>query len=266
VLLSGARGNYTISWGSAIDYYAILLKKLRFIRFYRELKLFSRRSGVGRSRLLPFIGRYALPFLPPPVSDKEPEMPPLIHPHFARRTSVFDKLQHHDVGLTPSQPNVLEERQNYFRNLAVLNLQGTAASKLSLRYGLTERDPTGDARLVRFCLSIPFEPFVHGGIGRSLVRRSTENELPDKVRLNQRIRGTQGADWLHRVIPSWGRLSAELKELCSDSVASGLINVNQIRSSLSSIGERPRPDQAFDPDSRYLMRGLIAYRFIKKFS
>ena len=27
--------------------------------------------------------------------------------------------------------------------------------------------------------------------------------LPDKVRLNQRIRGVQGADWVHRMIPYW---------------------------------------------------------------
>ncbi len=34
ILLNGDRGNFTISWGSAIDYYAILLKRLRWIHLY----------------------------------------------------------------------------------------------------------------------------------------------------------------------------------------------------------------------------------------
>ncbi|QYR20614.1 asparagine synthetase B [Paenibacillus sp. sptzw28] len=263
VLLTGARGNYTVSWGSAIDYYAILFKKLRWIQFYRELKLFSRQTGIGRSRLLPIIGKYAFPFIQAPVTN-EPDVQPLIHPDFARRTGVFEKLQNQDVGLTPSSVNVLEERQNYFRNLAALNLQGTAGAKMSLRYGLTERDPTCDPRLVRFCLSVPFEQYTHNGIGRSLVRRSTENDLPDKVRLNQRTRGIQGADWLHRLQPAWRMFTDEIKQLCNDPAASGMLNVSRIRTSLASVGESPRPDQAFDPDTRFLMRSLIAFRFIKK--
>ena len=27
--------------------------------------------------------------------------------------------------------------------------------------------------------------------------------LPNDVRLNQRTKGIQGADWVHRLIPSW---------------------------------------------------------------
>ena len=34
VLLNGDRGNFTISWGSALDYYAILLKRLNGFVFF----------------------------------------------------------------------------------------------------------------------------------------------------------------------------------------------------------------------------------------
>lgn len=46
VLLSGQRGNWTVSWGPIFDYQAMLLKKLHWIRFYRELHLYSRNIGV----------------------------------------------------------------------------------------------------------------------------------------------------------------------------------------------------------------------------
>ena len=35
VLLNGDRGNLTISWGSALDYYAILLKKIKWFRLFK---------------------------------------------------------------------------------------------------------------------------------------------------------------------------------------------------------------------------------------
>ena len=35
VLLNGDRGNFTISWGSAIDYYAILLKRLKWVTLFQ---------------------------------------------------------------------------------------------------------------------------------------------------------------------------------------------------------------------------------------
>ena len=42
VLVKWGRGNFTISWGPALDYYAILLKKLKWIRFYQELDQYSK--------------------------------------------------------------------------------------------------------------------------------------------------------------------------------------------------------------------------------
>jgi asparagine synthase (glutamine-hydrolysing) len=64
--------------------------------------------------------------------------------------------------------------------------------------------------------------------------------------------------------PAWRMFTGEINQLCNHPVASELMNVSRIRTSLANIGESPRPDQAFDPDTRFLMRSLIAFRFIKK--
>ena len=85
-------------------------------------------------------------------------------------------------------------------------------AKLSLRYSLWKRDPTNDLRVVRFCFSVPEEQYVQNGLDRALIRRATENVLPDEVRLNQQIRGIQGADWVHRMIPYWNTFIDEVKQ------------------------------------------------------
>ncbi|SDX12418.1 asparagine synthase-related protein [Paenibacillus sp. CF384] len=267
VLLTGARGNYSVSWGPAMDYYAKLLRKLRWFHFYRELKHYGRQIHVGRSRLLPIIAKQAFPFATRSYYAKRPknEIPNLVHPALAARTNVFEKLKYHDVGLAGSSFDEFEARDYQFGNLATSNHQGTSVTKFSLRYGVWERDPTADPRVVRFCLSVPIEQYVQNGMDRSLVRRATESYLPDEVRLNQRIHGVQGADWVHRMIPIWGLFNEELLKLCLDPIASHYLNVDQIKASLGKIGRAPKPEHAYDPDARLLMRGLIAYRFLKQF-
>jgi asparagine synthase (glutamine-hydrolysing) len=113
---------------------------------------------------------------------------------------------------------------------------------------------------------VPVEQYVQNGMDRSLIRRSTENYLPDKVRFNLRVRGVQGADWIHRMIPSWSAFTEELHQLCRDTRASYFLNVKQIKESLSKIGNSPKPELAFDPNVRLLMQSLIVYRFIRQFS
>lgn len=263
VLLTGAGGNFSISWGPAVEYYVHLLRRLRFLRFYREMTLYGRRVGMSRLRLMRRVGKYALP-LQTVRSTGGPEMSAMIHPDFAAKTRVYEMLGDADIG-AESNLDMFNERETYYRNLAVLNMRGTSASQMSLRYALWERDPTGDSRVVRFCLSLPIEQYVQNGYGRSLVRRATKSLLPDAVRLNQRTRGVQSADWLHRMRSSWSALELELRRLCSDRDAAAYFNTAEIQRALGKFAGAPRPEQAFDPDARFLMRCLIAYRFVKQF-
>ncbi|MBP3961803.1 asparagine synthase-related protein [Paenibacillus lignilyticus] len=269
VLLTGARGNFTVSWGPALYYYATLLRKLKWLAFLRELQLYSVNKGISRSRLLSVIGKQAFPILAKRSQQaSEPEAIPtmLIHPDFARRTDVFAKLQEHRIGVNGSTiSDPLELRKEKMQDLAVGNKNGASATKLSLRYGAWERDPTCDPRVVRFCFSVPVEQYVQGGLDRALIRRATKHYLPDEVRLNQRIRGIQGADWVHRIAPSWKPLTDELRQLCTDPAASQYLHVNRIRDAVSRLGDTPRPEHAFHPEMRMLMRSLIIYRFLKRF-
>lgn len=267
VLLTGAQGNHTISWGPAIDYYARLLKRLRWLKLYRELRLYSRRMRVGRSRLLPVLGKEAAASLIPlSFPPSEPAFPSMIHPDFAARTKVYDRIKHEDVGLEQGRENPWRLRERHFDSASIGNLIGTSGAKFSINFGLWERDPTADHRVIRFCLALPTEQYVRGGMDRALVRRATEGVLPDHVRLNQRLRGVQGVDWVHRMRGHWPAFLLELRLMCKDSLVAGILNVPQAAASLARIGDSPRPELAMDDDARFLMRCLIVYRFLKRVS
>ncbi|GMK40054.1 asparagine synthetase B [Paenibacillus sp. CCS19] len=267
IVLSGARGNYSISWGPAYDYYARLLKRFNWMRLHKELKQYGHIHSRRRSRILPEVARMAFPFLTRSLSRyNRSDRPQLIHPELAARTNIYSRLKRHNVGLRQYEMDEFEARDYQFNQLAVSNHNGASSTKLSLRYGVAERDPTSDPRVVRFCLSIPTEQYVQNGVNRSLIRRATEGYLPDKVRLNHRQYGIQGADWIHRIRPFWGAVAEEVMRFAEDknSAVQGLLHIDQIRASLERIGPMPQAEQAYDPHVKLVMQSLIVARFMNK--
>lgn len=269
ILLNGGRGNLSISWGSAIDYYATLLKKLKWIRLYQELDQYSINTGGARFRRLPIITRAAFPLVDRIFpSDTAYQFPSLINSDFAKRMDVFNKLGEHGFDQTGwfSTTNIYEQRKRHFEDVFHWNASNTLATKLSLRYSLWKRDPTNDIRVIRFCLSLPEEQYVQNGLDRALIRRSTEKLLPDKVRLNQRYRGVQGADWIHRMIPYWNHFTEEIEQLSTDKRILEFLNGQVIKEALLKVQKGARPEYAIDSDYKVLMHSLIVYRFIKNFT
>ena len=267
VLLNGAGGNFTISWGLALEYYAHLLKKLRWLRLYHEMNLYSKNTGAGINRIASAIGKRAFPSAYQIISSgkqSKSQLPVLINQEFANKTEVYSKLKSHDIDVTGSSfTSAHLVRKDWFEKGLYWNTYGTSATKLSLRYSLWNRDPTNDLRVIRFCLSVPEEQFVQNGVDRSLIRRSTMNYLPDNVRLNQSVRGIQGADWVHRLIPSWNSFMDELNQLTTDSVVSEFLNIDYLKGLIAKFEAEPRSEYAFNSEFRTLMRGLIVSRFIK---
>ncbi len=266
ILLNGQRGNWTISWGPLLDHYVTLLKKVNWFRLYKELNQYSKNIGVTKTRILKAVRKKAFPFTVRKrrLSDQD-QFPMLINPEFAKRTDVFNKLDEHGIDLTGTKiPSAYEVRKNQFENPYYWNITGTYGSKLSLRYSVWDRDPTNDLRVIRFCLSVPEEQYVRNGLDRALVRRSTKGYLPDKVRLNLRTRGVQGADGVHRMASQWNEFINELHQLSKNPQMAELINMQIINDAIAKIKGEPNAEYAFDFEFRILMRSLILYRFMKK--
>ncbi|MEH7112164.1 lasso peptide isopeptide bond-forming cyclase [Neobacillus niacini] len=267
VLLSGGRGNLSISWGSALDYYAILLKRMKWLKLFKELNHYRQNVGGARLGRIPGIAKVAFPIIDRVFSSSNQYyFPLLINQEFARRTDIYNKLKEHGIDQSGwlASSNIFKQRQNHFEDLFHWNATNTLATKLSLRYSLLKRDPTNDLRVIRYCLSIPEEQYVQNGLDRALIRRSTEGYLPNNVRLNQRIKGVQGADWVHRMVPHWNVFMEEMQQLSNDERILEFIDGARIKKALLKAKEGPRPEHATKPEYRLLMRSLIVYRFIKK--
>lgn len=271
ILLTGARGNYSISWGPAIPYYSTLLRNFKWTQLTQEVNQYYKKVGVGRKRIYSIIGRNAFPALdrmrPTGSTYKYPQ---LVNSEFARKTGIYEKLEDPKfigIGSTADLPDdPLEARRQHFDRVNMWSTSGTSSCKLSLRYSVYNHDPTNDLRLIRFCLSTPIEQFVHNGMDRALIRRSMKGWLPDSIRLNQRTRGIQAADSIHRMGRDWSCFIRELEQLIHDSRMQQFVNIPVIGDALTEARKGLHPDQAYNPSIKLLMRSIILYRFLQKSS
>jgi asparagine synthase (glutamine-hydrolysing) len=269
VLLNGDGGNFTVSWGDALEFYSILLKRFKWIRLFHELDSYCRNVGGARLRRLPVIFRVGFPVIDRLFPKGAPfKLPKIINQDFADKSGIYDKLLKYGFDETGwfTSLNVNEERRAFFEDIFIWNAGNTLNSKLSLQHSLWKRDPTNDIRVIQFCLSVPGEQFVQNGVDRALIRRATEHYLPDKVRLNQKIRGVQGVDWVHRMKAHWNTFIDELQQLRADKSILEYFDIQVINSAISKAMDGPSPEYATDADLKVLMRSLIVYRFIKRFT
>ncbi|MGP4106316.1 asparagine synthase-related protein [Virgibacillus sp. L01] len=268
VMLNGARGNHSVSWGSmklTYDFYTDLFKRLRWVRLYNELDAYCTNHNTGKSVVFPFVAKRAMRSFVTKKKQHNDNFPVFINPSFAKKTNVFEKLEANGFNLNSNPTNLTKYRNNYYKQLFTWNKSGVAETKLSLRYGIWNRDPTNDLNVIQFCLALPTEQYVTGGMERSIIRRSMKDFLPDEVRLNQRKRGIQGADIIHRMKADWNSLINELHALSKDSKVNEFINGKAIKEALSNIGSDPKQELLFDTDFKFLTRGLVFSRFIKRF-
>lgn len=193
VVLDGFDGDTTVSHG--LGYFFELRSRGRYLALAREVGAFARQigepwhlavwswlrgpvlqaTGVARARHL---GRAGLRYLRDEAGE-EPSLPlwrRLLDEEFARR--ITDDLQ------TPSAKPVLEREQHYSRIVRPLMTRVNEAINGVAAAAETEvRLPFFDKRLVEFCLALPPDQKLRGGLSRFILREALSGVLPDKVRL-----------------------------------------------------------------------------------
>ena len=247
VLLTGAPGNFTISRGGD-GLFPQLIRRGRWIRAFREAMACSRQdSGASPLRVL---ARGAAPLLPTPLWLVAGRLfhpgnpifrasPPwlaysAIHPDFARFHRVGERAHQkgHDF-LYRAHADTSTGWRAFLRHYD----SGIHASRgTETLYGVERRNPTGDVRIVEFCMSLPEEQYHRDGISRSLIRRAMRNRLPLEVLANKR-RGLQAADWFERAIAGRSRMLDELEHLERSELAVSALDLKRVRALVRQIPE-----------------------------
>lgn len=226
ILLTGEVGNWTIS-ASAPQLLADFLRERRWSTWFREA---SSAARTGRARLRGVAASSFGPWLPQPVWDlfrsfssrPETDVFAALHPDMKGRIS--DLREERSAGLARRPKDRYDDT---IRGLSGYDFgllrKGTLAG-----WGVDERDPTGDRRLIEFCLSLPTEMLLKDGVRRPLARAALEDRLPTAV-LDEQRKGYQAADWYEGIARHRGEVARLLDLFGESETARGVIDVDLLR-------------------------------------
>jgi asparagine synthase (glutamine-hydrolysing) len=278
VLLTGKGGNFTVSWHGG-GLLRSLVSTGRWPAAWREAR---DRAPGGRARPAARIlaRRGLIPQLPTgaqlaitrwrgnddPLLAREDWWAPLspIHPEFAREQAVAARSRaracdHWIMRSIDTPASRLRRLMHDGQHISVIN------GGYSARFGVDIRDPTADARIVEFCLSLPEQQYFRGGVSRSLIRRAMADRLPTEILAGAR-RGIDSADWFERLSGARAVVLEELRLLEHSETAAAMLDLPRMRR-LADRFDTP----AADPRQRMLdyrhvlERGLMTGRFLRWF-
>lgn len=255
ILLTAEMGNHTISAGGAMQL-ADLLRQGRLGRWLGESRGLTksgalRWTGVLDQSFGPFIPFYAAlrPWLA--NSGRREDALALVAPDLRagamRRVGRVSTVPPAD-SLAHRSALLGEQDSGNFRKAALA------------RWGIDERDPTSERRLAEFCLSLPREALLSGGVSRPVARAALADRLPSEL-IEASGRGLQFADWYRWIDPE--EVRSQLQGPGADALLDGAV-VGEMLDHWPSDGfERARVTRPYRMD---LMRAVSAVSFMDTYS
>ena len=266
VLLSGLRGNYTISWFGWSQVLSHLLGG-RPLTAFRQLRQYYRHSTDSRwtsfrkllleplvpDKLAAWSDRHRRPHRIAPWHDHA-----AIRPEFAAEMGVDARARKlgHDFLYRLRR----EERA---AGLTMVDYLGDWQAAEKAVYGVETRDPTADLDVVAYCLGVPPEQFLVENIDRSLVRRAMWGLLPAIV-LTSRLTGYQAADWYEKLEARRADLATEVNTLSQSPLVMKTIDIPRLQRALQSWptgGWHTR--RVVEEYQLALTRGIAGARFLR---
>ncbi|MGA9580704.1 MAG: asparagine synthase-related protein [Allosphingosinicella sp.] len=206
VMLTGEAGNFTISAGLGVDTLGDLRHFGRWGAWWREARALRRRRAFSWPQMLNASFGSLLPEnVYAGLRGRRAELPPFVAAGW--RDLMRGRLERSGWDIRP--PGDSAERR--WKMLRMVD-PGNYRKRSLAEWGVEERDPTNDRRLVDFCFSLPSEALLDGGVRRPALRRALAGRVPAGL-LDQRLRGQQMPDWYEQVggeeVQAFARAQAE---------------------------------------------------------
>ncbi|MBX9860424.1 MAG: hypothetical protein K2Y20_12670 [Sphingomonas sp.] len=269
VMLTGEVGNMSVSYAGE-EYLPQLLREGRLIELARVSRTLVRQGSI---RWRGLASRLLLPFLPGGFEQAirqrrwRLDHDPLAHTAINRAQYRDDALERRarargmDIAYRPWH-------DGFAMRMFVLGRHdpGNYYAGYIAGWGVDQRDPTSDRRLVDYMLAAPMAEFVTGGRFRSLPRRALADRLPAAV-LDEPRKGLQAADWHLGFDSARASMREELARIAACAPASSLLDIDRLMALERDWPSGGWGSEAVSESYRLAMlRGVSVGHFLRKAS
>jgi asparagine synthase (glutamine-hydrolysing) len=226
VMLTGELGNFTIS-SAPYTVLADFIREGRWAAWWQEARGIAARGdarwrGIAANSFAPWVPGPVWRLLRPLSSRPETETYTAIAPGLAQGMEARREAM--GVGLAS------RSRDYFRRTVRALGFydNGLYRKGALAGWGLDERDPTGDRRLIEFCLSLPLDMLLKDGMRRPLARAALSDRLPPEL-LDETRKGYQASEWYKGVADALPSIRALIDRIGASAEASSLVDVGKLR-------------------------------------
>lgn len=235
IMLTGSVGNGTISY-DGLQLLPELLSSGRLLWYMREASKLVANTNMGwRSVIIQTLA----PFMPAWLWQwaNRRKRNPL--DNFAIRPESFAEFglaerarkRGHDFFLRWRQDAFSQRLRSLFRQDFGNFNKGTLGG-----WGIDQRDPTADQRLVEYCLGVPTGEFLTDGTWRSLARRAFADRLPQAV-VNEKKAALAGIDWHEGFTAARFEVAAELDRLAAHHSTAKILDIDRMKALMANWPE-----------------------------
>lgn len=141
------------------------------------------------------------------------------------------------------------------------HLKGTLAG-----WGIDQRDPTTDRRLIEFCLGIPEEQYLVNGETKALARRAFAGRVAGEV-IGGRGKGYQAVDWHEGLCTAKDAAREEIDRMADCAPAATALDLSRLRQMTQNLPQDGWERQAVMSRFRLaLLRGIATGHFLRRAS
>jgi asparagine synthase (glutamine-hydrolysing) len=247
VVLDGIDGDVVMSLGGT--YIAHLLRRGRVLRAFREASARCDHRGEGASPWRTLVAGARSALAPAALRRLERWLrgrstaidaaiaDSIINPDFACRIDLAERLErlHGLRWFSASGDARRDQGDNLLHPYATVGLE--RYDRVASRWGVDLRHPLLDLRLVELCLALPWHLKNRDGWTKYILRRATEEELPEEVRWR---RGRTSALWgFTLAIMACDRSSAQTIIEQRAGQLGTYIDLGAVRTACEPLEERP---------------------------
>ena len=262
IMLTGATGNTTVSAGKTEDYIMDLVRHFHFIKANRDLKYALKKYRFGgRKRFFKIVARSYAKYY---------------KGFFNKDTEKFykDTVARADVGEKNGIGKRYFDRISQYRPFNTIKMMhedtyilmacaqiGETETKNCLTYGIMDRDPMRNVRLIEFLCTLPMRCFANEKYDRRLIREFMEGIIPDSVRLDAN-RGRQSGDNAYRVSQSWNAMIGEIKRQLFSEKALQYLDKEKLQDTFSRLEGKSLEE--YEMDMRMIVDAYLFVLFLNK--
>lgn len=128
-------------------------------------------------------------------------------------------------------------------------------------YGVELRDPTGDVRVLEYCLSLPNDVFFdQQGNPKQLLKNTMKNRLPDKV-LFEKKKGVQSSDINYRIGAERETINELLHRICQNHLFQEIIDTERLLADWQRMYSNPNNNLFSNP---FLLKIMMVGLFLEQ--